>query len=240
MKEQQTCSTYLEPSYLLDYRDPTIDHLVSSKGWNVEIANEELIREIYTYVRDEIAYGYTKSFATPASGVLAEKQGNSITKSILFMALLRSRGIPCRFYAMTKSTVIFRGLLPGFRYKLARRHPYCAMVEILYKDKWVAVEGHIIDKPYIQNVQHKYPLHKRSFYGYGIATLDFYNLDKEWDVSSVIMQSRVIKRDLGPFNTPDTFFSQVPQAEGYAQSLIYKAFTRPRLNRSIQKMRNGL
>ncbi len=236
MDEQQT---YLEPSHLLDYTHPDIEQLIISKGWDTPKTKTDLIGEVYTFVRDEIAYGYTKSFSLPASKILSKGYGNCITKSTLLMALLRSVGIPCRFHAMTIRKVIFRGLLPRLSYKLAIKHPHHAWVEVQYNNKWLAMEGHIVDRPYLLKLQAKFPDYMGSFYGYGIAVLNFRNPDNRWNEESTYVQNKAIEEDLGIFDTPDTFFRQYPESIAYTQSLRYRAIIRRRLNRSIKAVRDS-
>lgn len=236
MEEQQT---YLEPSPLLDYTHPDIEKLIASKGWKTIKAKTDLIGEVYSFVRDEIAYGYTKSFSLPASKILAKGYGNCITKSILLMALLRSVGIPCRFHAMTIRKVIFRGLLPSLSYKLVIKHPHHAWVEVQYNNKWLAMEGHIVDRPYIAKLQAKFPDYMGSFYGYGIAVLNFRNPDNKWSETNTYVQNQATEEDLGIFDTPDAFFSQYPAADEYTQSMRYRAIIRGQLNRSIMAVRKS-
>lgn len=228
----------VEASPLLDYTHPSIERLIESKGWHTIKDGATLIQDVFLFVRDEIAYGYTKSFSIPASQVLCDRIGNGITKSTLFMALLRAVGIPCRFHAITISKVIFRGLLSGPIYKIADKQPFRAWVEVLYKDKWYQLEGHIIDTPYIQKLQQKYPNQKGSFYGYGIAVIDFKNLDNRWGYNHGCIQNRAINTDLGTFETPDMFFSTQPEAEHYAKALRYQTIICNNLNRSIKALRN--
>ena len=234
MEDQQT---YLEPSHLLDYPHPAIKQLIVSKGWDTPKTKADLIGEVYTFVRDEIAYGYTRSFSIPASQILTSAYGNCITKSTLLMALLRAVGIPCRFHAMTIRKVIFRGLLPKLSYKLVIKHPYHAWIEIQYNNKWLAMEGHIVDRPYIAKLQAKFPDYMGSFYGYGIAVLNFRNPDNRWNEDSTYVQNQAIEEDLGIFDTPDDFFSQYPESIAYTQSLRYRAIIRGKLNKSIMAVR---
>jgi len=237
--EGLTPPSYLGSSPLLDYRHPSIEQLILRNGWLSITDDAELIREVKLFVHDEIAYGYTKSFSLSASQVLAAQIGNGITKSTLFMALLRAVGIPCRFHAMMISKVIFRGLLPGLTYRIAARHPFRAWVELQDKGKWYASEGYVIDSPYMQRLQQKFPNQKASFYGYGIGVLDFKNPDNIWGDNHIFVPNKAIEKDLGSFDTPDAFFSEVPRAEGYAKDLRYKAIICDRLNKSIQTVRKG-
>lgn len=229
--------TYLEPSHLLDYIHPTIEELITSKGWDTIKVKADLIGEVYTFVRDKIAYGYTKSFALPASKILKKGYGNCITKSTLLMALLRAVGIPCRFHAMTIRKVIFRGLLPKFSYKLVIDHPYHAWIEVQYNNKWLAMEGHIVDRPYIAKLQAKFPDYMGSFYGYGIAVLNFRNPDNRWNEDNTYVQNQAIEEDLGIFDTPDDFFTHCPESIAYTRSFRYRAVIRRRLNKSIMAVR---
>ncbi len=235
----QELSPYLEPSHLVDHTHRDIVQLISSKGWDTIKTKAELIGEVYTFVRDEIAYGYTTSFSIPASQVLSKGYGNCITKSTLLMALLRAAGIPCRFHAMTIRKVIFRGLLPKLSYKLVPKHPHHAWIEILYNNRWLAMEGHIVDKPYLLKLQAKFPDYMGSFYGYGIAVLNFRNPDNRWNEDNTYVQNQAIEEDLGIFDTPDAFFAQYPESAAYTQSLRYQAVIRRRLNRSIMAVRNN-
>lgn len=52
---------------------------MKNRGWDTSKDDAEIIREIYLFIRDEIAYGYTKSFSLSASQVLADRIGNGIT-----------------------------------------------------------------------------------------------------------------------------------------------------------------
>jgi len=232
--------TYLEPSHLLDYTHPDIEKLITSKGWNTLKAKTDLIGNVYSFVRDEIAYGYTSSFSIPASQILHKGYGNCITKSTLLMALLRAVGIPCRFHAMTISKVIFRGLLPGLSYKIASKPLYHAWVEVQYNKKWLAMAGHIVDRPYIAKLQTKFPDYMGSFYGYGIAVLNFRNPDNRWSETNTYVQNQATEEELGVFDTPDAFFSQYPAADDYTQTFRYKTIIRGRLNRSIMAVRNSV
>lgn len=153
------------------------------------------------------------------------------------MALLWAAGIPCRYHAMMISKIIFRGPLPGLTYKIADNHPFRACVELQYRGKWYALEGYIIDGPYMQKLQQRFPNQKTSFYGYGIGVVDFKNQSNRWGDNHIFVQNKAIEKDLGNFDTPDAFFLEVPRAASYAKDLRYKAIICDRLNKSIQAVR---
>jgi hypothetical protein len=221
----------------MDYTHPTIEQLILGKGWYTITDEAELIMGIYHFVRDEIAYGYTKSFAIPASKVIEEGVGNGITKTTLFMALVRAVGIPCRFHAMTISKVIFRGLISGLCFRLADKHLFRACVELQSQETWDPWEGYIIDRPYMMKLQQRFFDHKGGFYGYGIGVLDFKNPNDRWSNNHIIMQNKSFEKDLGTFVTPDAFFSAIPRAELYAKTLQYQTIICNSLNKSILEVR---
>ncbi|MDT4763333.1 transglutaminase-like domain-containing protein [Sphaerochaeta sp. PS] len=243
MNARLACETqtnqYLEQTQLLDYSHPTITKLIAGHGWTTCKSQTELIDQIYTFVRDEIPYGYSESFTVNASQVLLDGYGNCLSKSTLLMALLRAVGIPCRFHASTISKVIYRGLLLPLSYRIARDQHYHAWVEVLFNNRWLELEGHIIDKPYLQKLQQRFPDYMGSFYGYGIAVLNFKNPDNRWQENHTYVQHKAVETDLGTFHTPDSFFSQFPKAGSYTKSFRYKTIIKRRLNHSITAMRNS-
>jgi transglutaminase-like putative cysteine protease len=58
------------------------------QGWQA-LPEKQRIGAIYTFVRDEIAFGYNLADDLPASEVLADGIGQCNTKVTLFMALPR-------------------------------------------------------------------------------------------------------------------------------------------------------
>ena len=49
---------YLMPTKMLDYQSRSIQQLINERGWK-KLSEFERIKSIYTYVRDEILFGYT-------------------------------------------------------------------------------------------------------------------------------------------------------------------------------------
>lgn len=239
MQQEPMIPMYLEASNLLDYTHPDITDLIANKGWHFIKDQTDVINEVYSFVRDEIEYGYAESYALRASEVLAQGYGNCFGKTILLMALLRAVWVPCRFHAMTISKVIFRGLLRGLSYKIVKKEQYHACAEILFNGKWLNLEGHIIDKAYLLQLQQNFPDYMGSFFGFGIAVLNFKNPENRWGGNHTYVQHKAIEHDIGAFDIPDEFFFKFPDAETYTQSFRYKTIIRGRLNKSIMAMRMG-
>ena len=237
--EQPGSSEYIQPTPLLNYNDTSIVQLIEQHAWNSMHNESELIGSIYAFVQDEIPYGYTKSFELSASQVLHKGYGNCITKSTLLMALFRAVGIPCRFHAFTVSKILFRGLLKGLRYQMTPETIHHSWVEIFTNGSWLEIEGHIIDRPYLRNLQIKFSDYTGSFYGYGIAVLNFKNPPIQWNDEHTYIQNKVIEKDLGNYESPDAFFKEFPEAESCSKGFRYRHFLRPAINKNILAIRSG-
>lgn len=229
----------LQQSHLLDYNHPAMQNLIRERGWLSLQNRSELIGSVYTFVRDEIAYGYTKKFQIPASVVLSKGYGNCLTKTTLLLALLRAVDIPCQLHGATISRVLFRGLIPRPYHKLIPKYFHHSWVEVQYDNTWLEMGGHIIDMPYLLKLQEKFPDYTGSFYGYGLAALHFKNPKIKWEGESTFIQKKAIEKDLGVFNTPDEFFTAFPEAEAFTHTFRYRALFRNNLNSTIMAIRRG-
>jgi hypothetical protein len=109
---------YLEPTALLDYRHPSLRKLIDARGW-ADLDATEGIGAVYTFVRDEITFGYNAADDVPASAVLADGYGQCNTKTTLLMALLRGIGVPVRFHGATVHKSLQRGVVKELPYRLA-------------------------------------------------------------------------------------------------------------------------
>ena len=77
--------TNLKETKMLNYSAKSIQKLIQERDW-LMLDEFHRISEIYTYVRDEILFGYNLSDDIPASKVLADGYGQCNTKGTLFMA----------------------------------------------------------------------------------------------------------------------------------------------------------
>lgn len=91
---------YLAETKMLDYSNENIKQLIRERKWS-DMAEFERLKAIYTFVRDEILFGYNVDDSVPASRVLRDGYGQCNTKGTLFMALLRACDIPCRVHGFT-------------------------------------------------------------------------------------------------------------------------------------------
>jgi len=227
---------YLLATRLLDYRDPALVELVTDRGW-AQLPAFEQIERIYEFVRNEIAFGYNRADDITASQVLADGYGQCNTKGTLFMALLRSCGIPCRFHGFTIDKELQHGAITGIAYRLAPRSIIHSWVEILYDGNWVNLEGFILDQPYLRSIQARFASVDGPFSGYGVATQDLRNPPVEWQGSDTYIQRDGINHDFGVFDAPDDFYQRHGTNLTGIKKLIYSRILRHWVNRNITGLR---
>ena len=193
---------YLKSTKLLNYETREIQELVDVRGWR-ELTEFECIREIYNYVRDEILFGYNIDDKIPATKVLSDGYGQCNTKGILFMALLRACGIPCRIHGFTIDKKLQKGAMTGFVYRNAPDNVLHSWVEVYLEGRWYELEAFIIDKQYLDNLRALNSRCTGAFCGYGIAVKDFRAPIIDFNRNDTYIQSEGINRDLGIYASPD-------------------------------------
>lgn len=150
---------YLKETKMLNFNSAKISDLVREKGW-LELDEFHKIKNIYEFVQNDILFGYNSTDILSAVEVLQDGFGQCNTKATLLMALLRSVNIPCRLHAFNVSKDFQKGALPQIIYLLAPKYILHTWVEVFFNDKWIALEGVIIDKDYLYTVQQKYTEYK--------------------------------------------------------------------------------
>ena len=70
---------YLTETKMLDYSNENIKQLIRERKWS-DMAEFERLKAIYTFVRDEILFGYNVDDSVPASRVLRDGYGQCNTK----------------------------------------------------------------------------------------------------------------------------------------------------------------
>ncbi len=98
----------------------------------------------------------------PSVEVLTARRGDSLSKSTLFIALLRSIGIPARLRVVLLRPSSFRGL-SGLDHDLAEH----AFTEMLIQGEWLAVDSSVVDLPLGFRARARLQLEGRKS-GYGV------------------------------------------------------------------------
>ena len=237
MEEYFDKNRYLAETSLMDCSAKSIRRLVEQRGWR-KLGEEQKIREIYRFVRDDIRFGYNESDCIAASRVLREGYGQCNTKAILFMTLLRAVEIPCRIHGFLIDKKLQKGVMNGRMYRDAPDEVLHTWVEALCKDKWYVMEGLILDSRYLKSLQAIFPNSRGTFIGYGAAVKDLHNLQVDWNRNHTYIQKEGIVQDLGTYDSPDELLNLYRQKLGWMKGLIYRHIARRVMNRRVEQIRN--
>lgn len=229
---------YYNETKLLDFQSLTIQNLIQIRKW-YELDTFHRIRAVYDFVKDEILFGYNIDDSLSASKILKDGYGQCNTKSILLMAFLRALAIPCRIHGYLIDKELQKGAMTGFIYRKAPQEILHSVVEVFYENHWIQLEGVILDRQYLENLQKKFsPQPHQPFKGYGVATADFSHPQVEFVGTDTFIQKEGIVSDLGIFDDPDELFKKYQQPIGKIKKWIYSHFARKKMNKIICKIRN--
>jgi hypothetical protein len=228
---------FLGATALLDYNTASMASLVRERGWSELAAPFDRVGAVYTYVRDEIAFGYNRSDDIPASAVLADSYGQCNTKATLLMALLRSIGVRCRLQGATIHKELQRGAVSGLWYLLAPAEIIHTWVEAELDGEWIGLEGVILDRRYLEGVRQLTHVKAGPFMGYAVATNDLAAPPIAWIGKATKIQAMGIARRFGTFDSPDAFYvAHHPNLTSLRRAL-YCRVIRHRLNDKVAAIR---
>lgn len=230
---------HLGPTALLDYQHPALAALIESRGWR-ELSPERRIANAYNFVKNEIAFGYNEGDELPASRVLADGYGQCNTKGTLLMALLRGCGIPSRFHGFTIDKRLQKGAITGIAYWLAPQSIVHSWVEVWFDNRWVELEGFILDPAYLSSLQARFATAQGAFCGYGAATPDLKNPQVEWAGTNTYIQKEGINHDYGVFDSPDAFYQRHGSNLSGVKRWLYQRYIRAWMNTNVDRIRRGL
>lgn len=229
---------YLKETKMLNFNSAKISDLVREKGW-LELDEFHKIKNIYEFVQNDILFGYNSTDILSAVEVLQDGFGQCNTKETLLMALLRSVNIPCRLHAFNVSKDFQKGALPQIIYLLAPKYISHTWVEVFFNDKWIALEGVIIDKNYLYTVQQKYTEYKGIFEKFAIATKDVETVNIDWTGNDVFIQKEAVVDDYGIFSSPDILFSKHTQNMSKIKLYLYSHIGTKMMTKRVFKIRNS-
>lgn len=229
---------YLESTPMLDFQHPSIQALIEQKGWR-GLNSYDAVGAVYDFVRDDIPFGYNSDDHIAASKVLADGYGQCNTKGTLLMALLRALGIPARLHGFTIFNELQRGAIPGYLFALAPVRILHSWVEVKVEDRWLELEGYIIDRDYLHQVQRTFSTQCESFSGYGIATSCLSAPSVEWRGESTYIQKDGIADDFGIFNQPDDFYREKGTNLSGFKKLLYRFVVRHLINSNVKRIRQS-
>lgn len=229
--------THLKATPLLNYEDSSIRNLIADRGW-LELPESERIGSIYDFVRNDIAFGYNTSDDLSASSVLADGYGQCNTKTTLLMALLRGSGIACRFHGATIHKKLQKGVVEGTLYRIAPENIIHSWAEIFFEDRWVGLEGVILDASYLDGLRESVASDGGAFLGYGAGTDDINDPPVAWCGTDTAIQASGVNQDFGVFDGPDQFYKKHGANLTGLKGLLFKSFVRHRMNRKVASIRS--
>ncbi|KJY73533.1 transglutaminase-like domain-containing protein [Vibrio nigripulchritudo] len=227
---------YLEPTTMVDFNHPTIQKLIEEKGWRT-LSPFNAIKSIYNFVRDDITFGYNLDDTLPASQVLKDGYGQCNTKGTLLMALLRGVGVHARFHGFTIYNQLQKGAIPSYIFPIAPERIIHSWVEVWFDNQWLEVEGYIIDKPYLSQVQTRFKDQCDEFSAYGIATPCLKNPAIEWNGNNTYIQKEGIADDFGVYTHPDTFYAEYGSNLSGIKRVLFRYVLRHLMNRNVNRIR---
>ncbi len=222
---------WLERTPVANYDDPSIQALVASRSWTT-LSPYDRIGAAYTFVKDEIRFGYNRSDDLIASEVLRDGYGQCNTKGNLLVALLRALGIPTRFHGFTIDKALQKGAIPSWLFPLAPARILHSWVEVQWDGKWLPLEGFILHKDYLKSVQERFP-DATSFCGFGVATDDLQNPQVEWSGTPTYIQREGIAEDFGIFDDPDDLYVTKGTNLSGLRRFLYAHFFRHAMNATV-------
>ena len=223
---------------MLDFNHPQIQSLIEQRQWR-DLSQYDAIDAIYNYVRDEILFGYNEDDRIPASQVLSDGYGQCNTKGTLLIALLRAVGISTRFHGFTIYNELQRGAIPNYLFFFAPKRIIHSWVEVYYKERWINLEGYIIDKPYLKQIQSRFAEDNESFSGFGIATKCLASPDVDWTGEDTYIQSDGIADDFGTYEQPDDFYSKHGSNLTGIKKVLFRYALRHLMNRNVNNIRSN-
>lgn len=231
-------TNYLNDTAMLNYHEQEIAKLVMAKKWN-DLDEYNKIGAIYSYVQNEILFGYNKRDNLTATEVLADGIGQCNTKAVLLMALLRAVGIPCRLHGAKVTKAFQRSLMPKIMARLAPPFIVHTWVEVSNNGEWLCLEGVITDKAYISGLMQMFPNYKGEFFDYAVAVKDFGNLQIDWNGENTAIQQQAIQVDLGIYDSPDEFYAEYKQDYRMIKKFLYENIGRIIMTNKVAKIRRG-
>ncbi|MDI6870566.1 MAG: transglutaminase-like domain-containing protein [Bacillota bacterium] len=130
---------YLESTELINHHDPKIRRQASDLTAG-RPTREEKVRALAEFVREHIILEIERQpLAHRASQVLCFRRGSATGKALLFAALCRASGIPCRIrrQRLTGAPPSWLKLKGAARLEWGEAHP---VNEVLVESGWVAVD----------------------------------------------------------------------------------------------------
>ena len=153
------------------------------------------------------------------------------------MALLRGAGVGCRFHGATIEKRLQKGVVEGLMYRLAPGSILHSWAEVLLDGDWVALEGVILDRAYLDGLRSMVDTADGAFLGYGVGTEDLSDPPIAWHGTDTAIQTTGVNRDFGVFDDPDSFYRERGANLSGIRRLLFRYIERGVMNRAVASIR---
>jgi transglutaminase-like putative cysteine protease len=237
--DAEPTSRDLAPTPWIDSAHPAIVRLAQelTRGARSEVAAAVRLHDA---VRDRVLFGIAPGFyALKASEVLEAGVGYCNTKTTLFSALLRARGIATRTRMFDLSAAVLSGLFDTGTARVDH-----AVTEVWLKGRWWGVDSYVVDLP-LERAARALLARDGKLAGYGVHSRGA----SAWDGASPARIQCVesvdppgwIARDHGLFEDVGDFYARTPSAHNRLTpiSRVFIRLGAGRINRQINEVRGA-
>ena len=162
---------FLRETEYIDFRNPLVSELAARLTGHLDSEREKACA-VFGFVRDNIKFGWTYQFSNmKASDVILSGYGYSVSKSTIFVALLRACKIPARLVFVDISAEI----LSGYCF-LSDDYLDHAFVEVLMDGDWIKTDAYVLDRELFVNAKERLQRENKKV-GYGVHA----HGTMEWD-----------------------------------------------------------
>lgn len=202
-------SNWLKPTRLLDLEDPRL-RIQALSLTQLATTDTDKARALHDFIK-KIPFGCVAAFDhVPAAGVLRAGRGDCHTKGTLFVAMLRSVGVPARLRFHLLSSDFLRGIIEIPDGKITH-----AVAEILLNGRWIQTDTYVTDVDF-ENKALKILAKDGRKLGLGLHV----DASREWDgIAAAHGQycdtdpASLPLRDLGVSHDPELFYADTSNTE---------------------------
>lgn len=213
---------------------------VAKKLMNNAKSTEDIVRNIFYYVRDEIEFGFLpEADFVKASDVILRKKGQCNNKSIVFKALCDATGVESRIHYSSIDKKIHRGLYRGLVYKLMPKEISHSWIEVKIEDEWVKIDSFINDIKFYEKGK-AILKQKGEKVGYSVScSMGESSADFSLDSTKFVQMGSVLE-DHGVYDDPAEYFrsKKYNNNPGKLKMFIYRRYMKT-LSARIEAIRNS-
>ena len=131
-----------------------------------------------------------------------------------------------------------KGAIPTYVFWLAPKYIIHSWVEVYFEERWINLEGFILDEQYLSSLQQQFGQEKDDFCGYGVATKCFSSPNTDWLGTDTYIQKEGIHDDFGLYDSPDEFYREKGTNLTGIKRWLYQRIVRHLININVEKIRN--